>query len=78
MFTFDQRDEGMGVMHQSGRVVAHVFTRTVGETNDPNFKVQKKIVTPLPKDRWLIHFTGYKFTPIELATFLQELAAQAE
>ncbi len=76
MFTFESREEGLFAVHENGRAAATIFTRTVGETNDNNLRVQQKVVTPLSREKWLIHFTGYRFTLSELKAFLEELAQQ--
>lgn len=76
MYTFLEREDGFLVVHENERAVAHVDTKVITETNDPRLKAQEQVVTPLAKDQWRVHFTGYKFTPQELAMFLKELAAQ--
>jgi hypothetical protein len=76
MYLFESREEGFFVSHENGRGVAHVTTKTIGETNDPNLKVQKRVETPLPREKWQVHFTGFKLSPAEVEAFVKGLAAQ--
>lgn len=77
MFTFEKRDDGFLAVHEKdGRSVAHVETTVLGETNDPRFKVQEQTKTPLPVEKWQVHFTAVKLTPPELQAFVEELIEQ--
>ncbi len=77
LFQFEKRDDGLFATHAAScKAVAHVETRVLGENNDPRLRVPEKTVTPLPRDRWRIHFTACKLSPDELAAFVEELAAQ--
>lgn len=77
MYKFEKRDEGLLVIHEpSQRSVAHVETRLLGETSDPNFKVQQKTEALVPREKWKVHFTGYRFGLVDLEAFLKELSAQ--
>lgn len=78
MFTFTKRDDGLFVENQDGRGVAHVETKILSETADPNLRQQKKVETPLAKEDWRIHFTGTKLTATEVSEFLNELSAQTD
>lgn len=78
MFTFTKCDDGLHAENQDGRTVAHVETKILSETADPNLRVQKKVETPLAKEDWRIHFTGTKLTAAEAEAFLQELSAQTD
>jgi hypothetical protein len=75
-FEFIETDEGFHVNAADGRAVAHVYCRTVGETNDPNLRVQKREVTAWPREKWHVHFTGRRLTLGELGQFLDEVAQQ--
>lgn len=76
MFKFEPRDEGLLAVTQDGHSAAHIETRIVGETADPNLRVQKRTVKSLPQEQWRVHFTGYKFSPAEVQVFAEELFAQ--
>ena len=76
-YTFQPRDEGLLAIAPDGRVVAHIETRIITESNDPNLRVQKITVTEIPKEKWKIHFTAMRLTVSELQVFLTELATQS-
>lgn len=76
MYNFTHRDEGLFAEHENGKGIAHIDTKIISETNDPNLKIQQKVVTPIAREEWRIHFTGHKFTPGELEAFVKELATQ--
>lgn len=78
MFTFLDREEGLLVLDSNGRGVAHVDTKAVTETNDPNFRVQKRSVSPLPVEEWRVHFTGTKLSMVDLEAFVSKLKQQAK
>jgi hypothetical protein len=59
-------------------VIAHVQKYNLSETADPNLRVQKKIVTPVPYGNWIIHFTGTKLTLNELEAFMDKLEDEKE
>jgi hypothetical protein len=78
VFTFHPTDDGLHAVHTDGRTIARIDTRVLGENNDPRLKVPEKTVTPIPKDKWSIHFSGARFTPAEVKAFIDELAVVDE
>jgi hypothetical protein len=76
MFEFDKRDEGfLAVRKSDGRAVAHVDAVAVTVHSDPRFKAPETVRTPLPLERWLVHFTAARLTVAEVAALGEELRA---
>ena len=70
-FRIEKRDDGFVVLRVADdAMIAHVETRAISETNDPNLRMQQKIVKPLHQDAWKIHFTSARITPKEAEEIL--------
>ena len=77
MYTFEKRDEGLlAVRVSDGKPVACIDTKTVSFDDSPRLKYPEKVVTPIPREKWVIHFTACRLTPGEVETFAKELSAQ--
>lgn len=73
MFTLEENEEGFSVVHE-GRAVCYVNSKAISFKDGPNLKFPEKVITPLPKEQWRIHFTGYKLTLPELVELLKVIA----
>ena len=77
MYTFGKTDDGLNALHEpSQRMIAYITTSAATYNNDPRLKFPEKITTILPREKWLIHFTAYKFSPADLEVFVRELSTQ--
>lgn len=82
MFTFEPRDDGLYVSHDNGRGIAHIDTQEIkvsdhvdGDPRKPKLAQEQRLIKPIPREKWRIHFTAYKFSPAELAALVAELPA---
>ena len=74
MFDWQERDEGFLLVRNSdGKAVAHIDTKTIGETNDPNLRVQQRIEKKIPREEWRVSFTAVGLKPGEIKALLDEL-----
>lgn len=79
MFSFTKRDEGFLVMAPDGRSVASVQTTDAVEVNKDEqgreLKESHRVLRPRERNKWEIHFTGYRFTTETLAEFIKDFDA---
>lgn len=77
MFSFEKRDDGLAVMKDE-RVVAHVDCATTVMKFDKNEEKNVYSRSVWLREKWRVHFSGYKFSMAEMDEFAKALAAQQE